>query len=111
MNRETELARRAHCRAWRDGRSCPVPSRPPAPRHPRKANTPMSTTTTPTDEQQAEREDATRKLAELRAVARELWSDRDDPLVQSELSVVLAQIRSAEAVLRGERTDTTRAAA
>ena len=50
-------------------------------------------------EQQAVRADAEQRLGELRAVARSLWSDRDDPHVASELSVVMGQIRQAERAL------------
>jgi uncharacterized protein (DUF1697 family) len=70
----------------------------------------MSTTTTHDVERQAEREDVTRQLEELRAVARALWSDRDDAAVMSELSSVMAQIRSAEAVLRNTTADALEAA-
>ena len=54
-----------------------------------------------TAQQQAIRDDAERQLIELRAVARVLWPDRDDPLVQSELTVIESQIAAAEAVLNG----------
>jgi hypothetical protein len=36
------------------------------------------------------------RLAELRAVARALWPDRDDPAVLSELVGIVAAIRQAE---------------
>lgn len=52
-------------------------------------------------ERQAQREDARRRLAELRAVARALWPDREDAEVMSELTAVVGQIRAAEAVLKG----------
>jgi hypothetical protein len=66
-------------------------------------------------EAEAIRADATRQINELRAVASVLWPDRDDPTVQSELTVVLSKLRGAEEALRehgdAEPTDTPRAAA
>ena len=50
-------------------------------------------------EQTAIVSDAETRVAELRAVARRLWPDRDDGMVLSELTVVLGQLRAAEAEL------------
>jgi hypothetical protein len=50
----------------------------------------------------AVREDASRRLEELRAVAKSLWCDRDDPAVMSELVVVMGEIRGAERELRAD---------
>jgi len=44
--------------------------------------------------------DAEQRLAELRAVARTLWPDRDDPVVMSELVAVIDQIRCAEDAIK-----------
>lgn len=44
--------------------------------------------------------DASQRLAELRRVARQLWPDRDDPRVTSELVNVVRQIRQVEAELQ-----------
>jgi hypothetical protein len=46
------------------------------------------------------RADAERRVSELRAVARRLWPDRDDSVVNSELVSVLSELRQAERELR-----------
>lgn len=51
-------------------------------------------------EQDAIRVDAEQRIAELRNVARELWRDRDDPAVMSELVGVIGQLRQAEQALQ-----------
>ena len=57
-------------------------------------------TVDPMAEQTAVRADAERRIAELRAVARTLWTDRADPAVQAELVRILGQLRQAEDALR-----------
>ena len=49
---------------------------------------------------QSTREDAERRVAELEAVRRALWDDRDDPMVMSELSIIQSQLRAAQEALR-----------
>ena len=44
--------------------------------------------------------EASQRLAELRRVAADLWPDRDDPLVTSELVAVFRQMRETEAELQ-----------
>lgn len=58
-------------------------------------------------EHQAVTTDARTRLAELRAVARALWPDRDDGYVLSELVTILSEIRGAERVLAGRDLDLT----
>jgi len=50
-------------------------------------------------EQTAIQTDAEQRVAELRAVAKRLFPDRDDSRVLSELHSVLGQLRQAEAEL------------
>ena len=52
------------------------------------------------EEREAACDDARRRLAELRAVARALWPDRDDPDVLSELTAIVGAIRQAERQLK-----------
>lgn len=56
---------------------------------------------TTSSEQQAIRDDAERRLAELRAVERELLPDQEDAMVNSELVVIRSEIAAAEAALNG----------
>jgi signal transduction histidine kinase len=51
------------------------------------------------DETTAIQADAEQRVAELRAVARRLFPDRDDGRVLSELHSVLGQLRQAESEL------------
>jgi len=46
--------------------------------------------------------DASQRISELKAVARRLWPDRDDPHVLSELHGVLNELRQAEQQLKAE---------
>lgn len=56
--------------------------------------------TTGAEQQQATRDDAKRRVAELRAVHQALWDDRHDPLVAAELSIVESQLRASQEALR-----------
>jgi hypothetical protein len=51
------------------------------------------------------RADAEQRAAELKAVVRRLWPDRDDAAVNFELVAVLSELRQAEAELQAVPTD------
>lgn len=55
---------------------------------------------TASKEQTAIRTDAEQRVTELRRVARQLWRDRDDAQVLSELLSVLSRLRAAEEALK-----------
>lgn len=50
------------------------------------------------------RADAEQRVTELRAVARRLWPDRDDSVVNSELVAVLSELRQAQHELQAVPT-------
>lgn len=58
--------------------------------------------TSPT-ERAAIHSDAQRHANELRAVAKALWPDREDPAVRAELTTVLSELKQAEQVLADVR--------
>lgn len=60
----------------------------------------MNPDMTATKEHTAIQTDAEQRITELRAVARELWPDRDDAHVMSELLSVISRLRQAESELK-----------
>jgi len=56
-----------------------------------------------TAEQAAIVADAEQRLEELRRVARDLWPNRDDAFVMSELVSVMSAIRQAERAIKQPR--------
>ena len=55
-------------------------------------------------EAQAIKVDAERRLIESKAVRAELWGDREDATVMSELTVIQSEINAAEKALAGAQS-------